>query len=346
MKKVLICSAFVSLMIARTSAVDLEINDLVGMANYVGAQVPFESRLSNQRQDQSAILESTGGFVAVVAETGFIGTGWRYNDPNVRNGLGSSTSGGGLSYSEPLSLRFVDPLNLNRKFTTDVVSLYTDWYGDGSLCDLRAYDVNGSEIARDFKRENGGQSSIGTKYIVSAPGIHRVTFFGSGTCAISNIQYNQPVTASQVVFPSTVTTVSGSELTGNLASLMFIDNDRYSAFQDEQTLVCSVELNSVTSILSPSSLTLVTVLSAARSGLSYDIKFYNFSTNSYYTISGGVSTSDDLSHSSTLTTSMVDYIGAAGELRASVSWRPINDEDPAQDGWLHSLNVAKWIVEP
>jgi hypothetical protein len=40
------------------------------------------------------------------------------------------------------------------------------------------------------------------------------------------------------------------------------------------------------------------------------------------------------------------FVGSSGQMKLRVTWAPINDEDPTQDGWLHYVDVVRWFVSP
>lgn len=175
-------------------AVNLDIDSLpTGMANIPGTPVPLANQLSNQRLYQSVIVSSAGGFAAVVEETGSTGTGWRRNDANVKAGLGGSTAGGSLSYSDAITFRFVSPLDGTTPYVTNLFSLFGDWQGIGEQVTITGYDPSGSQVAQITFNEHNGSADFGTHFVISAANMHRVVFQGQGTVAISNIQYNTPV---------------------------------------------------------------------------------------------------------------------------------------------------------
>lgn len=180
-------------------AITLEIDSLATMENNVNAFIPVANRLSNQRLNQFVLVSSTGGYAAVVIERGNSGVGWKQNDPNCKAGLGSSSAANLLNYNAPISFTFVDPNNPSNPFTTQAFSLYTDFHGAGGACAVRAFDINGVQVASDIKNEHVGIAAIGTQYSVTASAIHTVTFTGPGNAAISNIQYSQPVGAGGTI---------------------------------------------------------------------------------------------------------------------------------------------------
>lgn len=142
--------------------------------------------------------------------------------------------------------------------------------------------------------------------------------------------------------PSAYTITSGSEFTGNLASLFTSDDDCVSLFPDSATAIAQVELFGVSRLQSPSSMTFTLEASAERLGLSQALEFYNYAAGKFDFVSGTVAPTTDTSVDVTLTTTAPNYVGPNLALRARVTWAPINDEDPAQDGWLHRLDLVDW----
>ena len=180
-------------------AVDLQIDSFTGMANSVGTFVPAASRVSNQFLDQGVLISSGGGFAAAVAELGNTGTGWLRNTPSCRIGLGGTTGGQTLSYSQPIEFKFVNPLNPTEKWVASDFSIHTDWWGNGSPISLRAYNEAGTEIFNNSGLEHNGMAPVGTSFSTPVAGIHRVVFQGSGSTAISNISFRPYTTVSGMI---------------------------------------------------------------------------------------------------------------------------------------------------
>lgn len=155
-----------------------------------------------------------------------------------------------------------------------------------------------------------------------------------------------PEAGSATVFPATITTTVGTEFTGDINSVTAVDGDTYQAFNDEFSLQCAVEATGTTSTLNPSGLSFEIVSRAERLGLAYGVSMFNYDTNSFTFVGGSTATASDSTFTANLTTTAGAHVGPSGELRSEVSWAPINDEDPAQDGWVHHLNLVKWTVTP
>lgn len=185
-------------------ALTLDIDGLpTGMSDNPGSSIPAANRLSNQFLAQDVLVSSTGGYAAVVVDNGS-GTDWARNMPGVRQGLGGSNPGGTLDFSVPITFTFVSSIDGMTPFVTNAFSLYTDWYGVGSVVSLTAYDLAGNVVALDRHAELSGQNDFGTPYSVSGANIHSVVFQGAGTQAISNVQFAQPTAIAPVPEPASV----------------------------------------------------------------------------------------------------------------------------------------------
>ena len=82
-----------------------------------------------------------------------------------------------------------------------------------------------------------------------------------------------------------------------------------------------------------------------RGGLAERFYMYNWSTSSWSLFTGVTApTTDTVIEISS--TNLSQFIAGDGGIRAKIRWTPINDENPSQDGWLHSVDVAKWTISP
>lgn len=123
---------------------------------------------------------------------------------------------------------------------------------------------------------------------------------------------------------------SGEAFEGNVASISSSDDSRLAIFNDPTSLVGTITFSGITSVLNPSSVTVGLEASAARSGLQQSLALFNFSTNEFQILNGIVATDED---STVEVTANSNFVDSRGLVQARVSWSPINDEDPSQDGW-------------
>lgn len=144
--------------------------------------------------------------------------------------------------------------------------------------------------------------------------------------------------------PTFFTISSGSLLSGNLASLYDSDDDWLSIFPDEVTLRTQVEVGGNSRLQVPSSLAFSFEGSVERSGLSQLLQLRNYSTGTFDTVDGRVATVADGTVEILVNSGAPNYVGPNGSVLARITWQPINDEDPSQDGWLHKIDVVQWTV--
>lgn len=141
------------------------------------------------------------------------------------------------------------------------------------------------------------------------------------------------------------TVTSGFEIAGDLASLQTSDDNGLIVFPDDQTLIATVEVTSApTNNVGSTDITVTCEQSVGRPGLTVQGALRNQATNNFDVQFGGVASTTDVTN--IVLSSNPDYISNAGEIVLRVSWAPINDEDPAQDGWTHSVDFVSYEVGP
>lgn len=136
----------------------------------------------------------------------------------------------------------------------------------------------------------------------------------------------------------------GEELTGGLTSLHSSDNNRLSMFPDPFTLVTQVEITATAPTNTLASFRITLEASVARTGMAQVLETFNYSTNSWVVLRGIVGTSNDSVISPTVGVNASNYVGPANIMKMRVTWSPINDEDPVQDGWPQNIDVAGWTL--
>lgn len=145
--------------------------------------------------------------------------------------------------------------------------------------------------------------------------------------------------------PAGYTITSGAEFTGDLASLAANDGNRLDIFNDEASLGATVEVFS-TVLAAPTRSYRVSVdANVARNSLQQSIALFNYNTGSFQVVDGSVGTISDSLREVTITTNPGNYVSGSKQVKIRVSWSPINDEDPSQDGWLHALDLVSWQVD-
>lgn len=137
----------------------------------------------------------------------------------------------------------------------------------------------------------------------------------------------------------------GSEFAGGLASMVSSDDICLAVFNDENTLAAQVELNGVTSVLVPTSYRFKFEAFVARPGLSQLLEMKRTATSGWTVVDGRVAPLTDQVVEVTLTSTAVNHVSSTGQVGARVTWMPINDEDPATDGWIHCIDQAFWTIQ-
>jgi len=161
-----------------------------------GNSIPVAARLSNQFASSGVLFESLSPYVPVVN----LGIG----TTSPPNAIGGSSADGLISYSVPITLTFVSPLDPNVPGVTNFVSIKGDTVvtGLGSNT-MIALDILGNPIAFDVKVEPPAVTLT-----VTGVGIHKVIIIGSGSTAFDDLSFN---TVTAVPEPATLLlTVTGA----------------------------------------------------------------------------------------------------------------------------------------
>lgn len=162
---------------------------------------------------------------------------------------------------------------------------------------------------------------------------HDSTGVRAGVYRVDEIQF-APVTA--------ISTIEGEEFQGDLSSVQSSNNDHYTAFNDAATLGCTIELQGAGSLENATCLWFRYESKVDRVGLAEEVQFFDFVSNQWVFAYGRVAPTIDSVSIITVLAGASRYVGGFGLTAARIRWAPINDEDPAQDGWLHGLDEANW----
>lgn len=163
-----------------------------------GEPIPAANRLSTQYLTTHGVKFSSDapyvGVVALGADHATSGT----------MGLSGATLQGTTTYAGTYFVaEFFDPINTANQAVTDSFSVRGDLRSDGSGGTLRAFDVNDQLIAQQFIPDVSGST-----FTLSAPGIHKVTFTGSGSIALDDLSFNtvtpflDPNAVQAVIYPA------------------------------------------------------------------------------------------------------------------------------------------------
>lgn len=143
--------------------------------------------------------------------------------------------------------------------------------------------------------------------------------------------------------PTNVLVIAGELFDGGVSSLIASDDDRYSVFPDPMSLACLIELQGTAINRAPFDLRLKLETRVARPGLSMTVYCRNYASSTYQVCAGRAENMSDEPLTVTLPAPVSQFVSNSRAVRARVSWEPINDEDPAQDGWLLEIDQFVWL---
>lgn len=149
-------------------------------------------------------------------------------------------------------------------------------------------------------------------------------------------------TTDEEVLPTSFSVTMGEEADGALSALFASDDVWVTLFNDSLSLGAEVVVDGTSATGTANEIQFAFEGSAARGGLAQRIYLWNFASSSWTVFNGTASPTEDASL--TVSTTNPGYLANDGWVRAKVQWTPINDEAPAQDGWQHRIDVAKWTV--
>lgn len=144
--------------------------------------------------------------------------------------------------------------------------------------------------------------------------------------------------------PNKVFTDLGELFVGTQSSCDESDDDYWSVFNDADSLGAAVGIESFTTNTAPTAILFTFEGSVARPGLAQVISMLDYDNGLYVVVQGQVATTSDSTVTTTVTSNPGRFVSDDRDMRVRISWNPINDEDPAQDGWLHNADFAEWTV--
>lgn len=149
-----------------------------------------------------------------------------------------------------------------------------------------------------------------------------------------------------VAMPIDVQVTEGEFFDGSLDALLVADGLEYSAFSDPTTLGTKFEI-----ILTAQTPTFQTfdVLSSqtiGRMGMAQLIEAYRFDTNQWQVLYGATASTEAPSFDLKSEVPGAGFLDGNNQMKFRFSFSPINDEDPAQDGWLSSIDLLRVDLNP
>lgn len=203
-------------------------------------------------------------------------------------------------------------------------------------------------------RANGGQGSHGGGgggRIAIYATVNSFNYGGAqviGGVGNNGAQAGQPGTifAGNPLHPTHYVVIEGEEFSGDLASLFLVDGNLLSLFNDASTLGAGLEVSSTAPTGTPQLMGLTLTTLVDRPGLSQTAEIFKFGVQAWETFAGNVAVPAGLRVGTCFSTTAAAYVGPNREVKVRVRWVPINDEDPTQDGWLHSIDQIQWRIVP
>ncbi len=138
------------------------------------------------------------------------------------------------------------------------------------------------------------------------------------------------------------TVVQGEEFSGGTGVTDNLDDQYLSVFNDPTNLTAQVVLEGTSQTISPSFYQVMVEGLVARPGLSQTLEGFNFTTGTYQVLTGETASAALKATTVVRKVGASDFTNASGDVRSRITWMPINDEDPSQDGWLHNIDVFRW----
>ena len=169
------------------------------------------------------------------------------------------------------------------------------------------------------------------------------SFWNGGSYALSELDIRN---LSFGIEPSSYVVTDGTEFSGDLWTLTLSDDYALCVLPNDTTLGAQVQFFGQSAHAAPSEMVFQYEGHVERPGLSQTVAVYNYALSQYVVMSGGVAPTEDTRTDIVLSGHTADYIGDGGNVSSEVTWAPINDEEPAADGWLHCVDQAVWRVTP
>jgi hypothetical protein len=151
-------------------------------------------------------------------------------------------------------------------------------------------------------------------------------------------------------YPSWMNVYQGTLFTGVVTDTHTSNNVRVTLFNDEVSLEGEIWFREDGFADNGTGSFLYHYLetSVARPGLSENVYIWNWDTTTWILKNGRTAPQTDSSWTIySLLTPASTYVGDANlRVYSRIVWAPINDEDPAQDGWLQNIDQVRWFQYP
>ncbi len=153
--------------------------------------------------------------------------------------------------------------------------------------------------------------------------------------------YDHAVVApAGTILPDLVEVLQGDLFDGDTDELLFSDNTAVMALNDSLNLNTEFQVTGRQKGPISSFLNLVVELSIDRPGMVVQTRALNSSGN-FLPVDGRVAPTVNTALNIPLGLS---FLPVDGVVKAQIQFAPINDEDPAQDGWMARLERVRWLT--
>lgn len=115
-------------------------------------------------------------------------------------------------------------------------------------------------------------------------------------------------------------------------------------FNDELSLAATVEFYGHTTVSTVARYRLGWESHTTRPGLGETAEGFRYSSSSWVLFGGRTATPNDSVAEFSAPSGPANFVSALGDVAMRITWQPINDEDPAQDGWLQAVDTVTWLV--
>lgn len=167
-------------------------------------------------------------------------------------------------------------------------------------------------------------------------------FGHSGTVPAGTTPYTVNIRLTPTVaFPLSYVVTDGYEIGGGITDLVASD-DAYLAVLSGDDLGTQIEFTSVSPIATPSQIKITAETATTRFGLVAVLAARNYTSSTWVEVDGRIAPTSDTVVVGTINANVSQFIGPSNEIKARLSWNPINDEDPAQDGWVSFVDLLRW----
>lgn len=194
---------------------------------------------------------------------------------------------------------------------------------------------------------NGAEGGIGTAFTNTLLNFKGIEVNGKSYLLVVNASASDRLEVYAVGRYATVsgyTVLEGEEFNGGLNNLLASDDTYVAVFNDPTTLAAKVQVTATAPVASANRVEVSVESSVDRPGLSLGVFLYNFASGSPVFLAGTTATTTD-SVISAGRDNPAEFMPPGIDMRVQLTWAPINDEDPSQDGWLHKIDNVQVFLQ-